>query len=336
MFHTTDDPTLVGNPIDDVIGSSIKYSALIAAAKLGVFRALEGERLSASQLAEKLGVSPQGCQVLADALVTLDYLAVDNGKYAHGPIAAKWLSTTSERDFTPALLWGYELWNVLWELPQAIKAGTPQQSLWERWADRPQAGRDFSAYMRIKSTLTVSAIVDATPVPAGARRLLDLGGSHALHTMAFCERYPELEGTGMDLPEALAGTSDLVAKAGYSKRVSLRRGDFLKESFDSGYDVILLFEILHNHRPDENQDLIRRAADALNPGGIVVVLEDLKRVIPERHNAAFALAMFACSGDRTYSYEEITHWFKGAGLATQDAIRLPSSVSLVIGTKPKK
>lgn len=334
MFHTTDDADLIGNPIDDVIGSSIKYAALVAAGKLGLFRALEGKSLTAGQLAKALSANEQGTQALADVLVTLNYLQLEGGQYRFGPIATKWLSSKAERDFTPALLWGYELWNVLWELPEAIRAGKPTQQLWDRWVDRPEAGRDFSDYMKIKSVLTVPAIVSLAPIPAHARRLIDLGGSHGLHASAFCKRYPQLSATVMDLPEALANTGKTIAEAGLTGRVTLRHGNFLTDPIGDGYDVVLLFEIVHNHTPSENAQLIKRAAEGLNPGGVVIVLEDLKRETPDPHNAAFSLAMFACSGDRTYSYDEITGWFAAAGLKSAPAIQLPSSVSLVTATKP--
>lgn len=334
MFHTTDDAALAGNPIEDVLGSSIIYAALVTAGKLGLFRALEGRSLTADELAEAISASPQGTQALADVLVTLDYLQIEGGRYRFGPVATKWLSSQSDRDFTPALRYGYELWNVLWELPQAIRAGKPNQQLWDRWVDRPEAGRDFSDYMKIKSTLTVPAIVERAPIPAHARRLIDLGGSHGLHASAFCQRYPQLTATIMDLPEALANTGKTIADAGLTNRISLRRGNFFADPIGDGYDVVLLFEIVHNHTPSENAQLIKRAADALNPGGVVIVLDDLKRDELDLHNAVFSLAMFAVSGDRTYSYEEISGWCAAAGLVNAPAIRLPSSVSLVTATKP--
>jgi SAM-dependent methyltransferase len=334
MFHTTDNSALSGNPIDDVIGSTIKYSALVSAAKLGLIKALDGGRaLTAAELAKELNASVQGVEALADVLVAVDYFRVKDGRYSHGPIAERWLSSKAPTDFTPALMWGYELWNVMWELPQAIKDGKPKQSLWERWADRPEAGKDFSDYMKVKSTLTVSNIVESTPIPEKARRLLDLGGSHGLHSMAFCKRHPQLTATVMDLPEALANTGGAIAKAGLSDRVSLRHGNFLKDPIGEGYDVVLLFEIVHNHTFEENQELIKNISRALNPGGVVVILEDVKTDKVEKHNAAFSLAMFACSGDRTYSLDEMNTWFNAAGLKQSSVIQLPSSVSLVVGKK---
>lgn len=333
MLHTTSDQKLSGNPIDDVIGSSIKYAAIVSAAKLGVMKALNEQHLTIDELASRLEVSARGLQALVDVLATLGYVEVADGKYGPGEIARRWLSPDEKLDFTPALLWGYELWNVLWDLPDAIRHGKPQRSLWQRWENNPRAGADFSDYMKVKSRLTLASIVEALPMPREARRLIDLGGSHGLHAMALCSRYPNLHATVMDLPEALANTKRAVADARLEQRVTLKPGDFLKDDMGRGYDAVLLFEIVHNHTPDENRELIARASRALNPGGIVAVLEDVKEHALDEHNAAFSLAMFACSGDRTYARDEIAAWLKGAELSRIEQVKLPSSVSLMIGHK---
>lgn len=332
MFTTTTHEELSGNPIDDVIGSAIKYAAITAGAKLGVFGILRSGPLTGAALAGRLEAGEQGVQVLCDTLVVLGYLEADGDRYANGPIARRWLAE-GPNDFTPALLWAYELQDVLWDLPDAIRRGKPAVSLWERWADRPEAGRDFSAYMRIKSTLTVDDIVDAVSLPPNARSMVDLGGSHGLHSMAFARRHPELTATIVDLPEALANTPVAIEAAGLGDRVTTRTGDFLTDDIGAGYDVALVFEILHNHTPEENRALLRKTAAALNSGGRVVILEDVKGEHLDAHNAAFSLAMFACSGDRTYSLPEISEFLDQAGFHSVELLTLPSSVSLVVATK---
>jgi SAM-dependent methyltransferase len=337
MLHTTQDPALVGNPIDDVLGTAVKYSALTAAAKLGLIRALQDKALDAAELAAAIGASEQGTRTLADVLVCAGYLELDNSRYRHGPLATRWLRSDAERDFTPALLWTYELWNMLWELPEAIVNGKPSQSVWQRWAERPEAGRDFSDYMKVKSTLTVGPIVDATPIPKGATRLLDLGGSHGLHSIAFCHRYPELRATIVDLPEALADTPTAIAEAGLIDRITLQPGNlFLEAELGTGYDVVLLFEMLHLFTPEENQALLERAASALRPGGRVVILDDVRIDELDEHNAVFSLCLFACSGGQTYPLDEIEAWLRDAGFGSLEHIALPSSVSLVVGTRNQR
>ena len=181
--------------------------------------------------------------------------------------------------------------------------------------------------------LTVSAIVDAVEIPQGATRLLDLGGSHGLHSIAFCRRHPELTATIFDLPEALLKTGDALEESGLSNRITIQHGNFLEDELGTGYDVVLLFEILHNHTPEENTMLLTKAANALRPSGVVVILDDVRGEEFDEHNVAFSLAMFACSGDRTYSLNEIDHWLERAGFDSSKQLALPSSVSLVVATR---
>jgi hypothetical protein len=333
MLNTTNDVVLKGNPIDEVFGGMLRYSALVVAGKLGLFRALEAEPLDAAALATALGTEEESTRTLANVLVTADYLEIDDGRYAQGPLARRWLGSDGPRDFTPALLWGYELWNLLWELPQTMRTGAPAQSLWERWAENPEDGKAFADYMKVKSTLTVDAIVDATPVPPGARRLLDLGGSHGLHSIAFCTRHPELTATVMDLPEALTGTAQAAADAGLGDRITAKPGSFFTDDLGEGYDVVLLFEIVHCLPPQDNAELIARAARTLRPGGVIVILEDVAGEELDEHNAAFSLCMLACTGDRTYTLEEIDGWLTDAGLTDVRQLPLPASVSLVVGSR---
>jgi SAM-dependent methyltransferase len=101
----------------------------------------------------------------------------------------------------------------------------------------------------------------------------------------------------------------------------------------TGYDVVLLFEILHLFTPEENRALLEKASRALRPGGRVVILDDVCDDELDEHNALFSLCLFACSGGQTYSFDEIKAWLRDAGFGSLENIALPSSVSLVIGTR---
>jgi hypothetical protein len=61
----------------------------------------------------------------------------------------------------------------------------------------------------------------------GATRLLDLGGSHGLHSIAFCRRYPGLDAVIVDLPTALTKTRATLVDAALSERIRLREGNLL-------------------------------------------------------------------------------------------------------------
>lgn len=45
------------------------------------------------------------------------------------------------------------------------------------------------------------------------------------------------------------------------------------DNFGEGYDLALLFNVIHAHDPAENIALLKRTADTLGPNGRVIVLD---------------------------------------------------------------
>jgi SAM-dependent methyltransferase len=335
-----DDPIL--DPIDDVLGPMVASAAVVTAGQLGLFAAL-AEPVGLGGLAQRLRASATGLKALLDVLATIDYVSTDRDddgvRYRLGPKAEAWLTPESQVDFTPALLWGAELAGILAELADTVRIGEPELPVWERMARRPAIGALFSEYMQAKSRLTVDAIVERVSFPSGATRMLDLGGSHGLHTVAFCRRYPELSSMIFDLPAALSHTPALIEAAELRDRVAVRQGDYLTDPLDepsgAGFDVVLCFELLHGHTPEDNQTLLGRILDVLRPGGRIVILEEIRGTEPDFHNAAFSLAMFAFTATRTYRLDEINDWLLAHGYVDPEHVELPQgSVSVVAATKP--
>jgi hypothetical protein len=120
--------------------------------------------------------------------------------------------------------------------------------------------------------------------------------------------------------------------------VSVQTGNFFRDELGSGYDVALLFNIIHGCSPDQNIDLFRKAARALNPGGQLIVLEQLagKALLPMGNavNGLLGLSYFHLLQGNLYAFDEVAHWFREAGFTTVRRINLLKAAgsSLIIGT----
>jgi SAM-dependent methyltransferase len=102
------------------------------------------------------------------------------------------------------------------------------------------------------------------------------------------------------------------------------------------YDLVLLSAICHMFAPQENEQLLQRAYQALAPKGRLVisdfVLEPDK--ISPRFAALFSLNMLVGTrAGASYSEPEYTDWMKHAGFAEVKRVRLPGPANLMIGTK---
>jgi len=88
--------------------------------------------------------------------------------------------------------------------------------------------------------------------------------------------------------------------------------------------------------PDGNQDLLKRAAKALVPGGRVVVQDFIlepDRTKP-RQAVLFAINMLVgTEAGSTYTETEYAEWLEAAGLGAVQRIRLPGPADLMVGTR---
>lgn len=310
-------------PMADVLGPILKAEAVIAGGQLGLFKALSGGPLSVRDIAKTINANEMGVTMLVEALASVGYVERAGDKYANGPIARAWLTSTSKIDFTPFLMWASVGWYMLESLSQVIKDGSPQQPLYKYLQSHPEAAQNMSRYQKANAQLAANSIVQAISLPENAQRLLDLGGSHGLYSIAFCKQNPKLKAVVFDLSVALSETEKSIAAEGLSDRATVQAGDYLKDDIGKGYDVILCFFLPHNHTEEENKRLIGKVAKALNPGGMIVIHEFVKGDPPDAFNALYSLLFFMYSGTRNYSYKEITKWLEDAGLSNFKRTDLP-------------
>ena len=78
--------------------------------------------------------------------------------------------------------------------------------------------------MRSGAHLATPEIVRRVRLSAGARQMLDIGGSHGYYSVAFCREYPALQATILDLPQAIEHAAPLLAREGMGERVVYRAG----------------------------------------------------------------------------------------------------------------
>ena len=167
------------------------------------------------------------------------------------------------------------------------------------------------------------------PVPAGARDLLDIGGSHGLLSAALCRRHPGLRAVVLDLPEAVEHAAPILSREEMEGRVVHRPGDALKDDLGSeAWDVVLLSNLAHHFDGATNRELARRIARALRPGGVFAIVEIFRRESPTEGGqigALFDLYFALTSQSGTWSFEEMAAWQRDAGLRPRKPVRLRKS-----------
>ncbi len=311
----------------DVYWPMMKSASLIAAGELGVFATLGQGPLLVEELAARLHASIDGTDRLCAVLVQTGYLvrASDN-RLRNSAHAQAWLAQTGDTDLSSGLRWFAHAWRLMSGLSAAVVNGAPKTVLWDLMQANPGMGPAFAAYMKDHAAGVVDDVQRAVELPAGARTLLDVGGSHGLHAAAFCRRSPALHAVIYDLPVSLENTTAQLAAWGLGDRIRCVEGNILRDEIEGAFDVITYFLVAHNQSDLDNDRIVKKLARALNPGGLLVVYEYV-RDLPTRFSvsaseasaSAFDLTLLVETGTRIHTAGRITAWLHDAGL--KDIVR---------------
>lgn len=111
--------------------------------------------------------------------------------------------------------------------------------------------------------------VRGIPEFAGASSVLDLGGGHGLYAIGFVQAADDLTATVFDLPGGIDVAIDYINRYGLEGKISTITGDFTKDDFGTGYDIIFASDVFY--RPQEDiRALLEKVKNSLNPGGVFI------------------------------------------------------------------
>ena len=298
-----------------------RSAAVRGALDLDLFTAIGAGRETAPALAERCGASPRGTRILCDYLSAAGLLAKEDDRYALTPDSATFLDRASPACLASAadFMYSAEIRGAFAEVAQAVRRGgtvlpsggtvAPEHPVWVRFA------RAMAPLMRGPAR----AVVEAVPVDAARPlRVLDVAAGHGVFGLAFAERYPRAEITGLDWPAVLEVARENAVSAHAAERYRTIAGSAFEADLGGPYDLLLIPNFLHHFDPPTAERFLTRARAALAPGGRAVTVEfvpDEGRVTPVPA-AMFALVMLCttAAGD-TYTFAELDAMFRRAGFS---------------------
>ncbi len=299
--------------------------AIMVAADVGLFEALGKGDQTAEAAAAACRTDPSATKHLLECLVGIGYASWRDGKYAlPGPLR-KWLLRASPSCVAAKLAFGLVEWDWVGKMDEYIRTGKAldvHSSLnAQQWAIYQEGMRDVAANPAVE-------LAKRLPVPEGATRLLDIGGSHGLFSTELCKRHPALVATILELPGAVDRASEIAQKEGLGQRVKHKVGNALSDDLgEATFDVVLINNLVHSFTPEENAELARRVARALAPGGVYAIGDFLRTPHPGAGGgipAVMDLYFALTSASGTWAVDEISSWQRGAGLMPMKTIQFPS------------
>jgi SAM-dependent methyltransferase len=303
---------------------------LEAAVELDVFALfLEGPR-TARQLAEAQGWDERGIETLLAALNSFGLLKRRDGVFELTKEARKFF-TGGPDDNKAGVRLGAMLGRKMENLADAIRTGE-RPDFHESLDDE-----EWAAYLEGLAGLapmTAKEVVRKLKLKDEAR-LLDVGGGHARFSIALCEAREGLKAEILDLPGAGPVGRKIIAESRVADRVEFREGDLRTTPWGEGYDLVLLFNILHNLEESVAAESVQKAFDALAPGGRLAILEG--QHAGGSGNLSFQegfgeLLFYVLSNSLTWPWQTLQGWMEAAGFVNikrKKMLTLPGAVFLV-------
>jgi len=270
---------------------------------------------SLDTLASELGLNPRGLRLLLDGSVAVGLLEKDGGQYRNTVEANVFLTPGKPGDLTAALRYNRDVYPAWGRLTELVKTGAPVEPPSLHLGADPARTRTFVMSMHGRASAIGRSVVPLLKLE-GKKHLLDIGGGPGTYAVLIAKGFPGLRCTVMDLPAVVAIAAELIEQQGMSASVGTVPGDYRTTPFPQGVDAVNFFGMLHQESPNTIRDLMRRAFEALDPGGVVHVMDmmtDASHTKPA-FSALFGINMALTKEDGwVFSDAELKGWMEEAG-----------------------
>jgi hypothetical protein len=342
-------PTPATTPVsaptpDHILQTGLAFWAsktLLSAVEMEVFTELARGPEEGHALAGRLGLHPRSSRDFLDALVALGFLEREDGNYRNTPATDMFLDKRKPFYIGGMLeMANQRLYGHWGRLTLALRTG-------ERQSEMPGDADVFAALYadpaRLKTFLRAMTGVSRGANLAIARQfpwanyktVADCGTAQGDLVVQVALKNPHLDCVGFDLAEVAPIFEEYVEENGLASRLRFQPGSFFSDPLPNA-DVIMMGHILHDWNLEEKKMLVRKAYEALAPGGAYIVYESI--IDDSRSKNAFGLLMslnmlIETPGGFDYTGADCVGWMKEAGFRETRVEHLVGPDSMVVGIK---
>ena len=321
-----------------------RTAALKGAIELDVFTAIGEGATTAIELAKRCQASGRGIRILCDYLTVIGFLTKQGDRYGLTPDAAMFLDRRSPAYLGAATRFlanptSYEAFS---NVAETVRQGTcilggggmtaPEHPQWVDFA----RGMAPLMYMPAEGIARILNAKDAAGAD-GKWKVLDIAAGHGVFGITLAKHNPRAQITALDWRNVLEVAQENAQAAGVAERYRTIAGSAFEAAMGTGYDVVLLTNILHHFDVGTCEALLGRVHAALAPGGRAVILEFVPnpdRVSPPQA-ATFSMMMLGMTpaGD-AYTFRELESMCRNAGFARAQLHPLdPHPEAVVVAVK---
>lgn len=304
---------------------------ILTAIELDLFSVIDKQLLPSAEVAKKIGTDERATDRLMNALTALGLLRKVHGKFYNTEAASQYL-VKGKPDYMGGLHHTNNMWETWSTLTESVKQGKSVLNRERREGKKLESFIEAMHYRAVHEAKIISLMLDLSNV----KRMLDVGGGSGAFSFEMIHKKPDLHAVIFDVDEVITLTKKYADNSNVKQNVSFISGDYNKDNFGSGYDLILLSAIVHINSYEQNKVLIKKCSDACNPKGQIIIRDFIMsedRITPVG-GTFFALNMLVATKDGdTYTENEMREWFAFAGIKNVQRKETSYGSNLLIGIK---
>jgi len=309
---------------------------LLAAVELDLFSKVSEGARTIEDIADAADITVLNTHRLVAACTGVGLLIKDGQTYLNAPDVDKFLVKGKRNYAGPWLLSqkrDFDRWKQLAELLRSKKPPTILGGYEGYTYEKAKALHEATYSVGLGAGMRFARDVDMT----NRSLILDIGGGSGAYCIAALQRYPHLNAIVFDLAPTCRVADEFIAQWELSDKITTHPGDFTKDPFPSGADVMLQASNLPQYSAENLTAVFRKGYEAMKPGGEYHLVGE---ALDEEHGGPLGPSLwgiaevFAGSEGRSHSEKEVQTYLEEAGFVdvTINAF-IPGSLSRITGRK---
>jgi len=328
---------LVPYPIFAGMVPLLEIRAVMAAERLGVFRALALQSCDLQKLSKKLDCNEKALESLLNALKGFRYIRFNpkSKYYSLAQNQLKWLDPRSKNYVGHYIQYNYLRWQIIDRLEEFLTIGKSDilNTLLSDKNNREIYVTGLADFLKITIDEILKKIDFNNP-----KKLLDIGGGNSITGAAFCKKFSDLEVTILDKSEVIEIISQKNSQTEYAQRFQYISGIITEAVLPEEQDVVLLLNILNRYPEKIAESFITRAYASLKTGGKLVIWEPIREEEGGQNSYMGNLtALMFSLAYSSYAFRDsqIKVWLKNALFKKVQKVKLVTvpGVLVYVGTK---
>jgi ubiquinone/menaquinone biosynthesis C-methylase UbiE len=286
------------------------------AVRSGLFAALDSDARTIQEICRQCGTAARPTELMLEALAVMGLVSHSDALWRLAPLGSLLLAG-SYRNL------GDEYWA---HLPELLRTDKPLV----RMDDAAQSEAHYQTQAAVLGWMLTPAARCAAErlaqvVPPSAA-ILDLGAGSGIWSLTLASLLPQATVTAVDWPAVLAVAAEMAQELGVADRLQTIAGNFHEvELPHRHYDLAIVANVTHLLTPEGNRALLNAVHKALQPGGLVGLIDvfpgqpagDLNRTL-----YALGLAL-RTERSRVYSAADLQPLLQEAGFDELQLVSLP-------------